>query len=127
MNKEELNIKYICDKTLLDKNDELVPIILEMIKDSYKSGLNQAEYDNTMDLINENKELKTKNSIIEEKYKIVDEINQKYKEIIDKAIEYIENNSDIYLNIMGNKIGFFNKHDDGYVPIELLDILKEVE
>lgn len=52
---------------------------------------------------------------------------KKYKEVIDKVKEYIEQNSDIYLNIMENKIGFFNKHDDGYVPIELLDILKEVD
>ena len=50
---------------------------------------------------------------------------KKQKEVIDKAIEYIESNSNIYLNIMGNKIGFFNEND-GYTPIELLDILNEV-
>ena len=52
------------------------------------------------------------------------EENKKQKEVIDKAIEYIESNSDIYLNIMGNKVGFFINHNDGHVPVELLDILK---
>lgn len=53
--------------------------------------------------------------------------NKELKEAIDKAIEYVENNSNIYLNIIGNKVGFFNEHNDGHVPIEILDILKEVE
>lgn len=54
---EELNIKYIREKTGLVKDDELIPIILEMIKESYKAGLCQAEHDNTMDLIEEKQEL----------------------------------------------------------------------
>lgn len=58
MNKKDLNIEYICEKTLLNKDDELVPIILDLIKESYKAGLCQAEYDNTMDLIEENQKLK---------------------------------------------------------------------
>ena len=58
MNEKDLNIEYICEKTLLAKDDELVPIILDLIKDSYKSGLCQAEFDNTMNLIEENQELK---------------------------------------------------------------------
>lgn len=58
MNEEELNTQYICNKTLLDKDDELVPIILEMIKDSYKSGLCQSEFNNTMRLIEENEHLR---------------------------------------------------------------------
>ena len=57
-NDDDLNIVYICSKTLLDENDELVPIILDIIKESYKAGLCQAEHDNTMDLIEENQELK---------------------------------------------------------------------
>lgn len=60
MSEEELNINYIREKTGLVENDELIPIILEMIKDSYKAGLNQSEYDNTMGLIEENQELKAK-------------------------------------------------------------------
>lgn len=58
MTEEDLNIKYIREKTGLVENDELIPIILEMIQESYKAGLCQAEYDNTMDLIEENKQLK---------------------------------------------------------------------
>ncbi len=52
---------------------------------------------------------------------------KKKQDVIDKATEYIESNSNIYLNIMGNKVGFFTENDEGHVPIELLDILKEVE
>lgn len=58
MKETDLKIKYICDKTLLNEDDELIPIILDMIKESYKSGLCQAEYDNTMGLIEENEKLK---------------------------------------------------------------------
>ena len=58
MKETDLNIKYISDKTLLNDDDELIPIILDMIKESYKSGLYQAEYDNTMGLIEENEKLK---------------------------------------------------------------------
>lgn len=41
MSETELNINYICYKTLLDKDDKLVPIILDIVKGSYKAGLNQ--------------------------------------------------------------------------------------
>lgn len=58
MNENDLNIEYICEKTLLNKGDELVPIILDLIQESYKAGLCQAEFDNTMNLIEENEELK---------------------------------------------------------------------
>lgn len=58
MSEEQLNIKYICENTGLVENDKLIPIILGMIKDSYKAGLTQAEIDNTMGLIEENQELK---------------------------------------------------------------------
>lgn len=54
MSEKNLNIEYICEKTLLNKDDELVPIILDLIQDSYKAGLCQAEFDNTMNLIEEN-------------------------------------------------------------------------
>lgn len=60
MSEKNLNIEYICEKTLLNKDDELVPIILDLIQDSYKAGLCQAEFDNTMNLIEENQELKEK-------------------------------------------------------------------
>jgi len=36
MKEKDLNIKYICDKTSLSENDELISIILDMIKESYK-------------------------------------------------------------------------------------------
>lgn len=60
MNETDLNKKYICDETGLNEEDELVDIILEMIKDSYKSGLNQSEYDNTLCMIEDNDKLKNR-------------------------------------------------------------------
>lgn len=60
MSEKDLNIEYICEKTLLNKDDELVPIILDLIQESYKAGLCQAEFDNTMNLIEETQELKKK-------------------------------------------------------------------
>lgn len=82
MTEKDLNIKYICEKTLLDKQDELIPIILEMINESYKSGLNQAEYDNTMGLVEENVKLS----------KEVDRWFVKYNDECDKN-EYLVNDN----------------------------------
>lgn len=58
MNEKDLNIEYICDKTLLNKDDELVPIILDLVQKRYRAGLCQSEFDNIMNLIEENQELK---------------------------------------------------------------------
>ena len=57
MTADELNIKYIQETTGLVANDELVPIILSMLKEAYRSGLVQAEIDNTMGIIEENSNL----------------------------------------------------------------------
>lgn len=66
MNEEDLNIEYIKDKTGLVDNDELIPIILEMIQESYKTGLCQSEFDNTMEVIEENKQLQQENKELKE-------------------------------------------------------------
>lgn len=88
---EELNIKYIREKTGLVKDDELIPIILEMIKDSYKAGLCQAEHDNTMDLIEENKQLKEKLERVEKARKSISwqiaDIIKIYEQKIDYEID----------------------------------------
>lgn len=76
MSEEQLNIEYIREKTGLVENDELIPIILKMIKDSYKAGLCQAEYDNTMDLIEENKQLKEQ---LQQKEEEIKELCKKIK------------------------------------------------
>lgn len=99
MSEEDLNVKYIREKTGLVENDELIPIILEMIKDSYKAGLCQAEYDNTMDLMEENKN---------------------YKKVIDKAIECISELDD---NTDDTTCYDIDKDTRDYI----LSILKEVE
>lgn len=51
MSEEELNIKYICNKTLLDEKDELVPIILKMLSEAYIKGLRQGKFDNEMKVL----------------------------------------------------------------------------
>lgn len=89
MSEKDINIEYICKKTLLDKDDELVPIILEMIQESYRAGLSQSEIDNTMGLIEHNQMLK-------------DQI-RKQQLMIDKAITLLnayigvlDDTSDLY-------------------------------
>ena len=106
MSEKDINIEYICNKTLLDKDDELVPIILEMIQESYRTGLSQSEIDNTMGLIEHNQMLK-------------DQI-RKQQEVIDKAIKYIKKyDDDCYTDeTCKYKVAELN-------ITELLDILKE--
>lgn len=104
MNEEDLNIKYIREKTGLVENDELIPIILEMVQESYKAGLCQAEYDNTMNLIEENQQLK--------------EQLEKERKARKEAIEYInvtEYSGIVGLNNNGIKEFWFMK--------DLLEIL----
>ena len=48
---------------------------------------------------------------------------QQKEDIINKAKEYIKDNANIYTNIMGKEVGFFKRHDNGWTPIELLEIL----
>mgnify|MGYP001860450129 CR=1 FL=1 len=85
MNEEDLNIKYIREKTGLVENDELIPIILEMVQESYKAGLCQAEYDNTMDLIEENKQLKENNLAMQEEMARTWAKLQQKEDIINKT------------------------------------------
>ncbi len=59
MSEEKLNEKYICEKTLLDENDELVPIIRKMLSEAYINGLEQSRFDKRM-LEQENQQLKEK-------------------------------------------------------------------
>jgi hypothetical protein len=101
MSEKDINIEYICNKTLLDKDDELVPIILEMIQESYRAGLSQSEIDNTMGLIEHNQMLK-------------DQI-RKQKEVINKAVLEL-------VNIDGN---LSNSQLSDRI-CNLIDILKEV-
>lgn len=102
MSEEELNIKYIQENTGLVENDELIPIILNMIKGAYKSGLVQAEIDNTMGVIEENSRLKQER----DKYKnIVKEYERLNKEegrgfIITDVKEYDINDLLKYKNIV---------------------------
>lgn len=108
MNEKDLNIKYIREKTGLVENDELIPIILEMIQESYKAGLCQAEYDNTMGLIEENQQLKEQLELSEKARK--------------EAIEYI--NKTEYSDIVGLNS---NSIKEFWFVKELLNILDKGE
>lgn len=112
MSEKDINIEYICNKTLLDKDDELVPIILEMIQESYRAGLSQSEIDNTMGLIEHNQMLK-------------DQI-RKQKEVIDKGAEYIEKHIKYECDDAYNGMQFYSYHLYDFNKQELLDILNEV-
>ncbi len=89
MNEKDLNVEYICEKTLLNKDDELVPIILDLIQESYKAGLCQAEFDNTMNLIEENEELKQKyENAVADYETTMAEKEQLKKQLKDKTEDY---------------------------------------
>ena len=114
MSEEKLNEQYIKDHIqgicqdciYLDK---IVPIIRKMLSEAYINGLEQGKFDRQM------------LELAVQKYKEILEENQKYKEAIDKAIEYlkkwgIEPDADMYWRI--------NEYKEYR---ELLAILKEVE
>lgn len=142
MNEEKLNTQYICNKTLLDKDDELVPIILEMIKDSYKSGLCQSEFDNTMRLIEENQELKKQlEEYIKSNMKLEEELSNKRKEYQDtykdvrleikeyktqqkEFIKYLENKKISPVKSVLNSIG--DKNQDYNMFKNKLDNYEEI-
>ena len=120
MNEKDLNIAYICEKTLLDKDDELVPIILDLIQESYKAGLCQTEFDNTMNFIEENQELKEQLKDKIEDYKrmkdnfdskvdVLTEIDTQRKEFI----KYLEDEIKLYKNDIQN----FSKNYNVYFSL----------
>lgn len=122
MNKEIHNLlKIENDNTTFFTNRELKMI------DDYINELEAYKYNLDRDYLRlekENKKLKTDNLIIEEKYKIVDEINQELKEKIDTTIEYL-GSDDIevlkYHDIPSETTSY------EIVTIDLLKILKEVK
>lgn len=105
MSEEKLNEQYIKDHIqgvcqdciYLDK---IVPIIREMLSEAYINGLEQGKFDRQM------------LELAVQKYKEILEENQKYKELIDKAIDKLYCYGEI-LNADFQK--------------DMLDILKEVK
>lgn len=63
------------------------------VMDIYISNTIKTHKKENEQLQQENQKLKTSNTIIQEKYKIVDEINQKYKSVIEEVREYVEKSS----------------------------------
>ena len=89
MSEKDINIEYICNKTLLDKDDELVPIILEMIQESYRAGLSQSEIDNTMGLIEHNQMLKDQ---IRKQQEVIDKLELENKVLKEKMVAMVKPN-----------------------------------
>ena len=80
MSEEELNIQYVCNKTLLDNNDELVP------SEQYIKGLEQGKFDAMMNKLGLLNWLESKNKIILQQHKIVEPVI-KVQDVIDKIKE----------------------------------------
>lgn len=101
MSEKQLNIKKIQEKICSVINESIETCILELIKDSYRAGLSQAEFDNNMSLIEENQDLKKQLKIkhdgfmasVEESCDLAKENeklkkqNQKYKKAINEIKE----------------------------------------
>lgn len=139
MNENDLNIEYICEKTLLNKDDELVPIILNLIQDSYKAGLCQAEFDNTMNLIEENEELKQKyENAVADYETTMAEKEQLKKQLKDKTEDYkrmkdnfdskvdvlteIDTQRKEFIKYLEDKINFYKINTQGYS----MDLFEEI-
>nr|DAJ04618.1 MAG TPA: hypothetical protein [Caudoviricetes sp.] len=139
MNEKDLNIEYICEKTLLNKDDELVPIILNLIQDSYKAGLCQAEFDNTMNLIEENEELKQKyENAVADYETTMAEKEQLKKQLKDKTENYkrmkdnfdskvdvlteIDTQRKEFIKYLEDKINFYKINTQGYS----MDLFEEI-
>ncbi len=139
MNEKDLNIEYICEKTLLNKDDELVPIILNLIQDSYKAGLCQAEFDNTMNLIEENEELKQKyENAVADYETTMAEKEQLKKQLKDKTEDYkrmkdnfdskvdvlteIDTQRKEFIKYLEDKINFYKINTQGYS----MDLFEEI-
>lgn len=139
MNENDLNIEYICEKTLLNKDDELVPIILDLIQESYKAGLCQAEFDNTMNLIEENEELKQKyENAVADYETTMAEKEQLKKQLKDKTEDYkrmkdnfdskvdvltkIDTQRKEFIKYLEDKINFYKINTQGYS----MDLFEEI-
>ena len=127
MTEEQLNIKYIKEKTGLLENDELISIILEMINDCYRKGLEQSRFDKNM-LERENQELKKQlSNDYQIKMKQLQQENRKLKQQLSNShqiknqqkefIEYLENeikrleNIEFYIESMQKVAIATHKHN----------------
>ena len=124
MNEKDLNIKYIQYKTKLIDNDELIPIILDMMQESYKAGLCQSEFDNTMGLIEENQELKKQLEKLDKKLFLTkNELDMREKSIDNKLnqqkefIKYLEDDLKEKYRDMGYRHNIFREILDKYKEI----------
>ena len=85
------------------------------------SSYGSINVDDLIDSIKELRKVPTYDELLRENEKLKEQLQQK-EDIINKANNYVIDNANIYLNFIGNKVGFF-KENDGKTPIELLEIL----
>lgn len=98
-------------------NEEII-----MSKEAFEELVNGFEFIESLTLYGR-KSLKYHIKRLQEENQQLKEQLQQKEDIINKAREYIKENAYIYTNIMGKEVGFFKRHDDGWTPIELLEIL----
>ena len=84
MSESELNMKYIQEKTGLVENDELIPIILDMLNEAYIDGLIQGKFDINMDLFYDLQNYKEKNKNAIEKLEALIVFWKKFNPIDNK-------------------------------------------
>ena len=95
-------------------------ILKDMLKEYNPKDISLEEY--AAKLADDYSKVCKSNYKLQQENKQLKEQLQQKEDIINKANTYVIENANIYLNIMGNKVGFF-KENDGKTPIELLEIL----
>lgn len=104
----------------MDK-EELLKAIMELPKvetNNPISAMNSINVDDLMNAVDRLNKVPTYDELLKE--------NKKQKEVIDKAIEYINENKDKYYQDWGQDDGSVDIYLDEYEIKKLLDILKEV-
>ncbi len=111
----------LTDEEIDNLVDEIMNIPVEK-NNNCLSSYGSINVDDLIDSIKELRKVPTYDELLRENEKLKEQLKQK-EDIINKAKEYIKDNANIYTNIMGKEVGFFKRHNDGWTPIELLEIL----
>ena len=115
----------LTDEEIDNLVDEIMNIPVEK-NNNCLSSYGSINVDDLIDSIKELRKVPTYDELLRENKQLKEQLKQK-EDIINKAKEYIEDNAIIYINITGKKVGFFKRHNDGWTPIELLEILDNKE
>ena len=114
-NKEDIR-KMITENNNGNDNIRLINSLLQSLKELKEQYCERTDCSGRLGNSKKIKELEQENLQLKKQL-------QQKEDIINKAKEYIKDNANIYTNIMGKEVGFFKRHNDGWTPIELLEIL----